>query len=245
MTDRSLSRSIELQVAEQAGQEVAVREESGGILRLEGRVDSYEARQAVEDIASSVAPGRRIENDLDVDEVLPASAGSIDNDDPSLDLADSLEELQASGADLAPDFLGRPVVTDPVEIPGPDSWGPDDVAETGDTYAPPSDPVVTTDAHGRTQVLGGFEQDSLDSIEVDRSAMDNLPGDEAIADAVRRELREDSATTALPLYVEVRRGVVHLRGTVPGPEDAENAESIAWEVPGVVDVRDEMEVQSG
>jgi osmotically-inducible protein OsmY len=81
----------------------------------------------------------------------------------------------------------------------------------------------------------------MDSIEVDRSS-DGTLGDEGIADAVRRELREDASTTDLGLDVEVREGVVYLRGEVPLLEDAENAEAVAATVPGVIEVVDETEV---
>src|SRR5919204_2063333 len=53
------------------------------------------------------------------------------------------------------------------------------------------------------------------------------PGDEALADAVRRELAEDSATTDLNIVVAVRNGVAHLRGRVSDLDDADNPESVA------------------
>ncbi len=108
---------------------------------------------------------------------------------------------------------------------------------------PPTDPVVTTDRHGNTEVLGGFEPTSTEGVEVERSAEDNQPGDEALADAIRRELREDAATTDLQIDVLVRQGVAHLRGAVPGLEDAENAEEVAARVPGVREVVEELEVR--
>jgi osmotically-inducible protein OsmY len=96
--------------------------------------------------------------------------------------------------------------------------------------------VLTTDAHGRVQVLGGFGATSMDSVEVEPSASDAHPGDEALADTVRRELREDALTTDLVVDVAVVRGVACLRGTVPGLDDAENAEAVAARVPGVREV---------
>jgi osmotically-inducible protein OsmY len=42
--------------------------------------------------------------------------------------------------------------------------------------------------------------------------------------------------------VIVRNGVAHLHGTVDGPEDADNAEEVASRVPGVIEVREELEV---
>jgi osmotically-inducible protein OsmY len=79
-------------------------------------------------------------------------------------------------------------------------------------------------------------------VEVEASAEDTLPGDEALAEAVRRELKEDAATTSLAVDVFVRRGVVHLRGWVPDMDDVDNAEAVAERVPGVREVVDELEV---
>jgi osmotically-inducible protein OsmY len=118
----------------------------------------------------------------------------------------------------------------------------EDPAETGEVYTPPVDPVLSTDAHGAPRVLGGFEIDSFDDTPVDRSAMDRAPGDEALADAIRRELAEDAATTDLHIYVAVRNGVAHLRGRVADLDDADNAEAVAARVPGVRDVVEELEV---
>ncbi|HEX8967447.1 MAG TPA: BON domain-containing protein [Chloroflexota bacterium] len=136
----------------------------------------------------------------------------------------------ASG-ELEPDFTRLGLESTPVE------------GEVGaePTFAP-TDPVFGVDEHGRPQVVGGFGTDSMESIEVEPSAEDSRPGDEALKEAVERELNEDGATTGLSLEVFVRRGVVHLRGRVPGMEDVDNAESVAARVPGVVEVLDELEV---
>ena len=115
-------------------------------------------------------------------------------------------------------------------------------AEDEQESFPPTDPVITIDAHGRPEVLGGFAETSMTSLEVEPSAEDNLPGDEALADAIRRELREDAATTDLQIHVVVRRGVVHLRGRVPTLQDAENAEEVAARLPEVREVAEELEV---
>src|SRR2546425_457991 len=83
--------------------------------------------------------------------------------------------------------------------------------------------------------LGGWTPPAADDVEVAPSATGGVPGDEALADAVRRELREDAATTALELEVVVRDGRVRLRGQVPDIVDAENAEAVAARVPGVLE----------
>lgn len=109
--------------------------------------------------------------------------------------------------------------------------------EDGEPYFPPTDPVLTTDRHGEPQVLGGFSSGSMEDVHVARSA-DHRLGDEAIADAIRRELAQDAATMDLEIDVEVLAGVATLSGRVDGMEDGENAEEVASRVPGVVEVRD-------
>ncbi|GAC1329644.1 MAG: hypothetical protein NVSMB2_28610 [Chloroflexota bacterium] len=71
---------------------------------------------------------------------------------------------------------------------------------------------------------------------------DGRIGDEALADAVRRELHQDASTTELRILVAVRNGVVHLRGQVPDLDDADNVEAVASRVPGIREVVEELEV---
>src|SRR5712691_8522060 len=151
------------------------------------------------------------------------------------------EQLVEAGGEVEPDFTAQPILHDPIEASGPDSWGPDDPAASGDAvYTPPIDPVIKTDAHGRTEILGGFDSD--EEVAVERSASDSRFGDEALADAVRRRLAEDSATTDLDIVVAVRNGVAHLRGQVSDLDDADNAENVPASVPGIRAVVEELEI---
>lgn len=118
----------------------------------------------------------------------------------------------------------------------------DEEAEGAEPYFASTDPVIKVKA-GRTVVLGGFSETSMSSLDVDPSATGRDPGDEALADAVRRELEEDATTTDLAITVAVRRGVVHLRGTVADLIDADNAEDVAGRVPGVREVREELRIE--
>jgi osmotically-inducible protein OsmY len=231
----SLIARIEAQLAE-SGLQVTV-EFSDGALILNGIVETEESRQAAEDIASSVAPDAQIDNQVDVQTILPTDIDDFVGDEPTAEMAERSPDVRG---ELEPDFSSRRVVTDPVEIGGPDSSGPEDVAETGETYTPPDDPVLRTDARGRPQVLGGFDSSS-DDTDVDVSS-DGTTGDEALADAVRRELAEDSATTDLSIVVAVRNGIAHLRGQVADLDDADNAESVAARVPGIREVVEELDV---
>ena len=82
----------------------------------------------------------------------------------------------------------------------------------------------------------------MDDVSVERSS-DGRLGDEAIRDAILRELREDAATTDLNLEVDVEEGLVTLRGTVQSLDDVESAEEVAARVPGVIEVNEELDVE--
>jgi osmotically-inducible protein OsmY len=240
MPDAPLARRLEEQLAA-VGLQVGV-EQTDGTLLLTGIVDTEESKQAAADIAAEVAPGSPIDNQIEVESILPTDVDDFVGDEPSAELADSISEIRADGGELDPDFTDQPGITDPLQASGASSSDPDDPANTGEVYTPPIDPVVTTDAHGQTRVLGGFELDAAEDTSVERSALDGAPGDEALADAIRRELSEDAATTDLNIFVAVRNGVAHLRGQVPDLDDADNAEAVAARVPGVREVVEELDV---
>jgi osmotically-inducible protein OsmY len=239
------TRNIEQAISREAGLDVIV-DERDGILSLDGLVDSIEERQAAEDIAVDHAGGQPIENNLEVGDVLPTSAARFAGSDPTAELVWSADQAREDGEELDADLVGQEFLDDPVAAAGAHGGLDDDsaVSDGAEVWVPPSDPVLAIAAHGEAEVLGGFAQDALEDISVEPSAEDRQPGDEALADAVRRELREDGATTDLQIVVAVRRGVAHLRGRVAGPEDAEAAEEVAARVPGVLEVREELEVDA-
>jgi osmotically-inducible protein OsmY len=239
----ALRARIEEQLAE-AGLQVAV-EFSDDTLILNGVVATEEARQAASDIAAEVAPRATIDNQLEIETTLPTGVDDFASQGPDAELLDSGDDIEAAGGELEPDFTDQPGLADGLEASGPGSSREDDPAGEGDTvYVPPIDPVVTTDLHGRVQVLGGFGSDAEEDVSVERSASDRRPGDEAIADAVRQELAEDASTADLTIFVAVRNGVVHLRGQVPDLDDADNAEAVASRVPGIVEVLEELDVSN-
>src|SRR4051794_14845730 len=185
--DAGATARIERQLSE-AGLQVAI-EASDGALILSGLVDTEEAKQAAGDIVAQGAPSARIDNQLDVQTVLPTDIDDFAGDEPSAELADDLADIATTGGETEPDFTDQVVLRDPVTASGPNDIE-DPVASGDEVYVPPDDPVVTTDSRGQPAVLGGFGED--DSVQVERSAMDGEPGDEALADAVRQELREDA-----------------------------------------------------
>lgn len=248
MGKESLSARIARQVAEQVGVEVLV-EEHDGVITLTGWAEREELRRAAQEIAARLAPGRRIENEITTPALLPPDVQEFLMGHSSGELAVSLAAIEAEqgAADLElydPDLFS-PVPSEDLPLltePEPPTDLP--LAESDDVYFPPTDPVVGLDIHGRVEVVGGFSPTAMEAVEVEPSSEDPLPGDEALADAIRRELRADALTTALNLEVRVRQGVVYLRGKVPGPEDADYAAEVASRVPGVAEVVDQTVVAS-
>jgi hypothetical protein len=209
---------------------------------LTGMVDSDADAVAVVDLVREAAPGFKIDPNFEDEIELPETVeGQFREGVGPADLPDSLEEVVAEGGEVYPDFTDQRILTDPTAAMGSPDDLEDPVQEGDDVYVPPSDPVISLRQDGQPEVLGGFSQDSMQDVDVARSA-DGRLGDEAIAEAVLRELRQDAATTDLRIHVHVRNGVVYLRGRVPGPEDVEDAEEVASRVPGVSEVIEELEV---
>lgn len=276
-----LGEQLQRRLQEHLGVHVTVATTVDAVF-LDGRVSTPEQRERVGQLVTELAPGKHLENNLEVEELLtateaePTQESSEAIDEPNTDDLLEQEALSTEEAtqpdDIDPGKLRLPRDTDELDdptllrdIPGDDAgltdqpldtnalnvandsiYGADESPEPDPAYFAPTDPVIggdTGDEAGNVEVLGGFEPTSLDDETVDPSAEDNRPGDEALADAVRRELRRDASTTDLRIHVQVVNGVAHLRGTVPSLEDAENAEAVASDVPGVIEVDEELDVQ--
>jgi hypothetical protein len=135
------------------------------------------------------------------------------------DVADSEIEVEP---------FDKPVETDPTEA-----------VEEAEPYFPPTDPVVRTDHAGETQIASGFGSGDTRA-DPPAAAVTDVPSDEALEDLVHRSLRLDASTAHLHLKVGVAEGVVRLQGPIEDEDDAENALAVAGDVPGVVDVVDEL-----
>jgi osmotically-inducible protein OsmY len=208
--------------------------ETDDAIILSGTVPSEDDRQAATRAAASLAPGKHVQNLLEVERTTQVyQAGS--------------EQWETSDDDQRnpnPEFTSQPLTTDVLqaEDAGVEEDLPGSPSEEEAVMFPPVDPVLGVDDQGNLDVLGGFTPDSMADLSVARSVEDTVPGDEALVDAIRRELREDALTTTLQIEVVVEEGVVHLRGAVPYLEDAESAEAVAARVPGVRAVSEELDV---
>jgi|GEM_PF-596360 len=173
---------------------------------------------------------------------------------PELDVAEptraevSFADLRDAGTRVNPDTLEPYRQRDPVELE-PDFNDPVDssaidVSEVSndDVYFPPTDPVVRPAwSNSREGLQGTFESDSM-ADDVEPQPGSPMRGDEALAGAIRIELRQDAATADLPIEVKVENRVARLSGQVSSIEDAENAEEVAGRIAGVLEVVDELEV---
>ena len=158
------------------------------------------------------------------------------------ELPEEMAIFQQEGLEFEPGVENQPLETNSQNVIDAGEPDDDEPAEPDTAYFPPTDPVLTVDDQGNLAVLGGFAASADDDVSAQRSAEDTRPGDEALADAIRRELREDALTTDLAIEVEVDQGVAHLSGEVTDIIDAENAEEVANRVPGVQEVVDELEI---
>ena len=221
----AIARAIE----ETAGLILAVQEDEAGIV-VSGIVDNEAERDAALDVARAMTDGVEV---LDAIEILGDLPDDIGEDETELGASVSDDALEPG------DFTDQRIMRSAEEAAGPStSFDEDEVSDGAEVYVPPIDPVGTP-----TEVIGGTQLSSMDSIEVERSS-DGQLGDEAIREAVLRELLEDSATNHLRLDVVVVGGVVRLGGRVADITDAESAEEVAARVPGVVEVEERLDVEA-
>jgi osmotically-inducible protein OsmY len=239
MTDQELTTRI-TKTLEAAGIYIDA-ERDNGTITLAGAVDSDENRQAALDVANAVAGpvGLTVNDQLEVMTVIPDDAfDERDQGASEFELADSLapsdvDDDSEPGLELEPDFTGD-IGTTNARL----------VVEEGDTYFPPTDPVVrpVDDGEEQLEIVGGFEATAMDD-EMSSPGIVRARNDDELADAVHRELISDASTTDLGVRVAAVEGTVILTGSVPSLDDAENAEAVASRVPGVVEVREELTIE--
>jgi osmotically-inducible protein OsmY len=223
---------------EAAGIYVAV-EVRDRTLSLSGEIGSRQERDAALDIAAAVATrmGLVVDDGLELIPSFPDSAfADLGNADHGafgyLSANRDRDERLDEGLENEPDFSGAIGTSDAEEA-----------TTEAIPYFPATDPVVRpTDDDQRLSFVGGFGATSLDIDESDRRVRQRT--DDDIARDVMRELREDALTTDLQVDVEVRQGVVYLRGQVPTLDDAENAEAVAGNVDAVTEVQEEFVIAS-
>jgi hypothetical protein len=143
-------------------------------------------------------------------------------------MKDPKDTADAPEMDIEMEPFGDPPEVDPTEA-----------VEEAEPYFPPTDPVVRQGPEGETRIAGGFGAGDVLQKHA-HAAIEDVPSDEALEDMVHRALRLDASTAHLRLKVGVVQGLVRLQGIVEDETDAESALAVAGEVPGVVEVVDEL-----
>ena len=246
MQQDTVTHRIQDELARMDGGTIVVGAASGAIV-LSGTVETQDLRKRAVKTAAKLAQGMQVIDSLEVQrevaEGVEDTAG-VNADELTIDGEQAMSPPAILESNLDAGTNHVPLETDESDVVDPSVYDAVDPVEDDPAYFPPTDPVIGAGQGGETIVLNGWSPTSTDSQEVSASAEDNQPGDEALADAISRELREDAATTALRVEVRVDQGVAHLRGRVPDLADAENAESVASRVPGVRNVVEELDVES-
>jgi osmotically-inducible protein OsmY len=243
--DRELAVQVDRQLRDEAGIYAAVRV-GGGVAYLDGLVESAAQRDAATDLALTVEGITRVENYLDIEEF-----DLVDNDPRQQERGSDtaaylLLQDDRSAADQRRDAL-QPDFNDAIAKDGEDMTSDAAVAaEEGLPYMPPTDPVVRpAQSDQELTVASGFDETAMDEYPDTLATTafgDAPPGDEDIRQQVIEALADDAATIDLLIDVQVRNGVVSLRGRVPTQADADAAEEVAGRVPTVREVQEELDV---
>jgi BON domain-containing protein len=238
--------NVDIAALEQAIEEIVevntALEVDGDKLVVTGTVHSPEVREAVLDTLDRLAPGAEVVDNLVIGAFMPEEIGNLAiSETEAVGFAGAQPGLQDPESIEPGDFTDQRILDDPAVASGPTgTYADDDLAEGDEVYVPPTDPPRAPDA----EFLGGFQTTADEDQPVPRSEVVGGPADGAIEEAVRIELREDAATAGMELQVSSAAGIVYLRGTVDDLDDAENAEAVASRVPGVREVREELQLRA-
>lgn len=213
---------------------ISVRVRQGRVY-LVGAVSSEGEKREAERLVSRVPGIKGVVNQLVVDQTGYQSASHIAGPEPEVVDELSLEDITlAEQEDAEPSFVG--------------DVGPTDVTDTENVveFFPPTDPVEhdSDREHQGMELRGGWAPTSM----TEPTDVDIEPGhfersDYEILDDVIHALRNDAATQDLDIKVSVHNSIVHLHGTVPALEDAENAEEVASRVDGVLEVVEALNIE--
>lgn len=120
-------------------------------------------------------------------------------------------------------------------------------AEEGEPWFPPTDPVIVPESNqdGGARVVGGLGPANDEEFRSgDLTGVVGEPTDDELVNAVYAALEADALTSDLEIEAYSVNRVVTLRGEVRTLQDAEAAEAVTGRVPGVVDVQEELTVET-
>lgn len=203
------------------------------IVYLSGTVRSGEEKELAARLARQVKGVRSVVDKLTIGEVAPVNLEREGEPYRDAGLQEVNLDQVGTGEDVEPDFV--------------DSIGTTDVMEStseNEPFFPPTDPVVVPTAREKEgiKVIGGFAPTADDNLSEPLGHPPKIyQTDDELAEDVQLALLRDASTSNLDIRVLVRNGIVYLRGRVQSLEDVEQAEAVASSVPGVVEVREELE----
>jgi hypothetical protein len=178
----------------------------------DGRDRAVFEREAVDDLGE-MTDTRIYEGDLE--------ARPPDADQPDRSVAESLEMLEST------------------ELRRGETDNPDEAAEEGLTYVPPTDPpVVGTEDDGDPRIASGFGS-TADSEPFDSDHHGTaLPAEDEVTARVREALLASAPTSgyADTLAIDTEGGVVRLTGLVADLDDETSVLEVVSGVTGVVDI---------
>ena len=150
------------------------------------------------------------------------------SDQPDRSRVESLEFLEAT------------------ELRSGETDNPDEAAEEGLTWVPPTDPpVVGTQDDGDPRIAAGFGSTADDEpFDADHHG-DALPVEDEVTARVREALLADAATTSYAdgLTLDSEGGVVRVAGTVSDLDDETSVLEVVLGVDGVSDVENQLRIE--
>jgi hypothetical protein len=202
--------------------------------------DLTETNEMLDLLTSSEALERVSEEDIDIEK----EALDVEESYDLFAYPHNLEKLEAEDEDFEEDL------TDSYMYNTQDSDGHTyDVNQAWDqglTYTPPTDPpILAGDDPQGAEIAAGFAP----SMEASNPDVEDLPwtvdnNDLDLLDDVKLALQINSETGDLTnVRVEVTDGIVNLSGTVQNEQDIWLVEEIVADLPGVVDVNNNLEVE--
>jgi hypothetical protein len=155
-------------------------------------------------------------------------ARTAGSDQPDRTAAESLEFLEST------------------ELRSGETANPDEAAEEGLTWVPPSDPpVVGTEDDGDPRIAAGFGSTAdAEPFDADHHST-ALPTEDEVTARVTEALLANASTSAYAdsLSVDSVGGIVRVSGVVADLEDETSVLEVVSDVDGVVDVRNELVVE--
>jgi hypothetical protein len=215
-------------------------------------------RSATEPDRPAAEPDSRAEVDPDIANLLglrPADADAM----PDADELDDLGEISDTRLDEGELEARQPVGDQPdrltaeslesltsSEARAGETDDPEEAAEEGLAWIPPTDPPVRPGPDGQPEVAAGFGMTAADEpFDLDHHG-DLLDETDERTARVLEALRADAATSGIAdqLDVEMDGGRVLIRGAVEDLEDEDAVTAVAESVPGVTEVVSRLEIRS-